>query len=290
MITGTRCRSSACPAVCAAASVRRVLPSQIRLLTQRFWICLKEPRRCLRNPEFASRRHAAASVLVALVHSWLRRVCAALPQRWHLRVTPASRHLDTATDLSNFIDCQADHPHASRKEHGTSSINKIEVRRLRHRAYRGCGHVKRGLVRGPDAVPPTRTASGMIFWRCAAAERTRSHSGSSSFGILLPEVIALRVGIAYLRRADAENSLGQPRIRQQRPTQFRPIRPLAARDDVVNRREGQVLVIQVAVKHAKANATGKLVGREGLEPSTKRLRGSSRPRKPEEPPRKPLKR
>ena len=33
-------------------------------------------------------------------------------------------------------------------------------------------------------------------------------------------------------------------------------------------------MIQVTVKHV-ANATGKLVGREGVEPSTKRLRGSS---------------
>jgi hypothetical protein len=69
---------------------------------------------------------------------------------------------------------------------------------------------------------------------------------------VLPEVIALRVRVGYLRLADAENPTRQLRIGQQRPSKFSPVRTLAARNDVVDRRERQILMIEVTVKHAEA--------------------------------------
>ena len=64
-----------------------------------------------------------------------------------------------------------------------------------------------------------------------------------------PEVVALRVGVDHLRCADAFDRVEQRRIVHGGLPEVRPVVPSATRDDVVDRRGGVSLVVQMSVQH-----------------------------------------
>lgn len=89
----------------------------------------------------------------------------------------------------------------------------------------------------------------------AVANSTCSHSGYSRFDIMPPKVLPLRIRIDDPGRADSLDILTKGPIRQHRPAQFLPIGTLAPRDDIINRRQGEFLMIQMPMDHdANLNA------------------------------------
>jgi hypothetical protein len=66
---------------------------------------------------------------------------------------------------------------------------------------------------------------------------------------MLPEMIALRVGIVAIGTADTQNLLHQVRVGQRGAAQGGPIRSLSAGDDVVDGGQGEHLMVEVAVLH-----------------------------------------
>ena len=103
-------------------------------------------------------------------------------------------------------------------------------------------------------MPPTRTASGRIRCRRAVEERTASQSGQVSFGIVLPEVVPLGVGILYVGSADVQHLLQEPAIPQDGPAQFGPIPSRATSDHIVDGSKGESLMGQVSVDHRSHRA------------------------------------
>jgi hypothetical protein len=80
--------------------------------------------------------------------------------------------------------------------------------------------------------------------RCAAAESTRSHSGSSFSGIVRsslflenipqPEMVSLGIGVVHMRKANATNACENRRIGQSRIPELFPFAAIAARNDIVD--------------------------------------------------------
>jgi hypothetical protein len=66
------------------------------------------------------------------------------------------------------------------------------------------------------------------------AESTRSQSGKVSFGIVLPEMIPLSVGVADPDATHPEDLLQHGPIGEDGLSQLGPILPIAAPDDIVN--------------------------------------------------------
>ena len=70
------------------------------------------------------------------------------------------------------------------------------------------------------------------------------------FGIVQPEVVALRVGVRNMCAAHSLHLVKQRWIGKSGTPQFRPIIPSATQDHVVNGGERKTLVVKVAVEHA----------------------------------------
>ena len=83
----------------------------------------------------------------------------------------------------------------------------------------------------------------------------RSQSGSVSFGIVFPEVIALCIRIGDMRRTDAQHLLAYLGVSQQCGTQSRPVGALAPPDDVVDGSKGQFVVGEVTMQHGSFSKT-----------------------------------
>lgn len=66
---------------------------------------------------------------------------------------------------------------------------------------------------------------------------------------MVPEMVALRVRVGDVCRADAQDLLAHQWIGQHRRAQRGPIRAFAAGDDVVDRGQGEFLVVEVTVVH-----------------------------------------
>ena len=64
-----------------------------------------------------------------------------------------------------------------------------------------------------------------------------------------PELVPLGIGVVDVSRADALDPIQEARIVDRSAAQVGPILPPPARDDVVDRCGGVVLVVQVAVFH-----------------------------------------
>ena len=64
-----------------------------------------------------------------------------------------------------------------------------------------------------------------------------------------PEVVSLGIGVVGVSRADALNPIQEARIGSRSAAQIDPIPPPPARDGVIDRGGGVVLVVQVAVFH-----------------------------------------
>jgi hypothetical protein len=62
-----------------------------------------------------------------------------------------------------------------------------------------------------------------------------------------PEMIALRASIGHMRAADLPDLFQEHRIGQRRSTQGLLIPALATRDQVINGREGQFLMVEMAM-------------------------------------------
>jgi len=72
----------------------------------------------------------------------------------------------------------------------------------------------------------TNTASGRMRCNRAAEDSTRSHSGQVSFGIMLPEMITLGIGIRDMRLAN-----------------IHPVQPLTASNAIINSRQDPLFMI-----------------------------------------------
>jgi hypothetical protein len=69
--------------------------------------------------------------------------------------------------------------------------------------------------------------------------------------IVHPEVISLRIRIDHARRTDLPNLLQQRPVRQHRAAEVFPVLALPAGDHVVDRSEGVILVVEMAMEHGK---------------------------------------
>jgi hypothetical protein len=69
------------------------------------------------------------------------------------------------------------------------------------------------------------------------------------FGIVHPEVMALSVGIADVRTANALYLVQQSAVGQSSPAQFSPLAPPTAGDHVVDSSEGEALMVEMAMQH-----------------------------------------
>jgi hypothetical protein len=69
------------------------------------------------------------------------------------------------------------------------------------------------------------------------------------FGIVHPEMMALRIGLCHVGAAHPLHFVQQRAIRQRGASQFSPVIPAATRNHVVNRGEGEVLVVEVPMFH-----------------------------------------
>jgi hypothetical protein len=87
--------------------------------------------------------------------------------------------------------------------------------------------------------------------RRAAADRTSSQSGKVSVGIAFPKVIALGIGILHVRIADSAHLLHDDAICERCTAQFGPVLAPATVDHVVDSREGEILVVEMAVEHGR---------------------------------------
>src|ERR1700684_1590351 len=128
------------------------------------------------------------------------------------------------------------------------------------------------------AVPPTRTASGKIRCRCAAEERTCSHSGSSKvlFGILPPEMVPLCIRVLHVCKGDAEDIFHDGAVFEGSHTQLGPIRPLAALDHIVDCGEDiSHPFLQMPVQHGSAflKTPASIVDKHRKHSTEKRLCG-----------------
>jgi len=68
-------------------------------------------------------------------------------------------------------------------------------------------------------------------------------------GIVHPEVVTLGVGIGSVKAADSLHLVQQGTISQNGQAQLSPIPPSTARNDIVDRCEGEALKVEVAMKH-----------------------------------------
>jgi hypothetical protein len=73
------------------------------------------------------------------------------------------------------------------------------------------------------------------------------------FGIAHPKVMALSVGVRSVSAADSLHFVKQRWVGQSRTSQLCPITPATSRDDVVDRGEGEALMVKVSVEHESAN-------------------------------------
>jgi hypothetical protein len=73
------------------------------------------------------------------------------------------------------------------------------------------------------------------------------------FGIVHPEVMALRVGVRGVNAADSQHLVEQRLVGKSRTSQLGPITPSTTRDHVVDGGESKALMVKVSVKHARAN-------------------------------------
>ena len=69
-------------------------------------------------------------------------------------------------------------------------------------------------------------------------------------GIVLPEVMALRIGIGNMDRAHTQNLLAHVPVSKHSASQLRPIRALSPRDHVVDGGKRELLMREMAVLHA----------------------------------------
>ena len=69
------------------------------------------------------------------------------------------------------------------------------------------------------------------------------------FDIVQPEMMALRTGVVGTMAADAFDPVEQRLVPEGGATEIGPILPPAPGDDVVDGREGEALVVEVAVQH-----------------------------------------
>lgn len=64
-----------------------------------------------------------------------------------------------------------------------------------------------------------------------------------------PEVVTLGVGVGSVRAANPLHLVQQGTISQYGQAQLSPIPPSTARNDIVDRSEGEALMVEVAMKH-----------------------------------------
>ena len=69
------------------------------------------------------------------------------------------------------------------------------------------------------------------------------------FDIMQPEVMALRAGVGGALAADAFDPVEQRLVPEGGAMEISPILPSAAGDDVVDGREGEAPMVEVAVQH-----------------------------------------